>query len=180
LRVCDHRACEARCCYDGVYLKEGEPERIRAAVASDPEYFAHLPDDFVVDGEWPGLSGPKTAVRPHTYHSPDFPEHFNQTRCVFAFADGGCSLQAFAAKQGEDPWKYKPRGCWMHPLRIIDGAPTPPRSALERDRDFLGQRYPGYAAYTPCGQERNDGRPWDQTLQAEIRRAVDEPRKRST
>jgi hypothetical protein len=113
-------------------------------------------------------------VRPHSFHSPDFPEHFNQTRCVFAFEDGACSLQAFAAKHGEDPWKYKPRSCWMHPLRLIDAKPTPPRSALERDRDFLGQRYPGYAAYTPCGQERSDGRPWTQTLQAEIRRAVEQ------
>lgn len=44
LRACDHRACEAGCCYDGVYLHDGEPERIRAPVASDPEFFAHLPE----------------------------------------------------------------------------------------------------------------------------------------
>jgi len=180
LRVCDHRACEARCCYDGVYLRDGEPERIRSAVASDPEFFAHLPENFIVRGEWPGVSGAKTAVRPHTFHSPDFPEHFNHTRCVFAFADGACSLQAFAAKHGDDPWTYKPRGCWKYPLRTIDGTPTPPRSALERDPQFLRQRYPGYAAYTPCGQERSDGRPWNETLQAEIRRAVDDPTTQST
>ena len=125
LRTCDPRACEARCCYDGVYLKDGEPERIRSAVASDPEFFAHLPESFIVHGEWAGEPGVKTAVRPHTFHSPDFPEHFNQTRCVFAFADGACSLQAFAASQGDDPWKYKPRGCWMYPFRTVDG--TPPR-----------------------------------------------------
>jgi tetratricopeptide (TPR) repeat protein len=173
LRACDHRACEARCCYDGIYLRDGEPERIRAAVASDPEFFAHLPESFIVYGEWPGVSGAKTAVRPHTFHSPDFPEHFNQTRCVFAFADGACSLQAFAAKHGDDPWTYKPRGCWKYPLRTVDGTPTPPRSALERDPEFLGQRYPGYSAYTPCGQERSDGRPWSHTLEAEIRRVAD-------
>jgi tetratricopeptide (TPR) repeat protein len=180
LRVCDHRACEARCCYDGVYLKEGEPERINAAVASDPEFFAHLPEHFIVHGDWDGTSGPKTAVRSHGFHSPDFPDHFNQTRCVFAFADGACSLQAFAAKQGEDPWTYKPHGCWMHPLRTVDGVPTPPASALERDRHFLGQRYPGYTAYTPCGQERSDGRPWTQTLRSEIRRAAHDLRTPST
>ncbi len=180
LRACDHRACEARCCYDGVYLRDGEPERIRSAVASDPEFFAHLPESFIVHGEWPGVSGVKTAVRPHTFHSPDFPEHFNQTRCVFAFPDGACSLQAFAAKRGEDPWTYKPCGCWKYPLRIVDGTPTPPRSALERDPQFLGQRYPGYMAYTPCGQERSDGRPWNDTLEAEIRRAADDPTTQST
>lgn len=180
LRACDPRACEARCCYDGVYLEDGEPERIRAAVASDPEFFAHVPESFIVHGEWAGASGPKTAVRPHTFHSPDFPEHFNQTRCVFAFADGACSLQAFAAKHGEDPWKYKPHACWHHPLRTVEGTPTPPRSALERDPQFLGQRYPGYTAYTPCGQQRSDGRPWNHTLQAEIRRAVDDPTTQST
>jgi tetratricopeptide (TPR) repeat protein len=180
LRACDYRACEARCCYDGVYLRDGEPERIRAAVASDPEFFAHLPESFIVHGEWPGVAGAKTAVRPHTFHSPDFPEHFNQTRCVFAFADGACSLQAFAAKHGDDPWTYKPRGCWKYPLRTVDGTPTPPRSALERDPQFLGQHYPGYAAYTPCGQQRSDGRPWNDTLQAEIRRVVDGPTTQST
>jgi hypothetical protein len=175
LRACDYRACEARCCYDGVYLHDGEPERIRSTVSSDPEFFAHLPESFIVRGDWPGASGVKTAVRPHTFHSPDFPEHFNQTRCVFAFPDGACSLQAFAAKQGDDLWNHKPRGCWKHPLRIVDGTPTPPRSALERDPQFLGQRYPGYTAYTPCGQQRSDGRPWNHALQAEIRRALDDP-----
>jgi len=180
LRACDPRACEARCCYDGVYLKDGEPARIRAAVASDPEFFAHLPDGFIVHGEWAGESGVKTAVRPHAFHSPDFPEHFNQTRCVFAFADGACSLQAFAVKQGDDPWTYKPKGCWEHPLRMVKGVPAPPRSALERDPQFLGQRYPGYTAYTPCGQQRSDGGPWNHTLQAEIRRAVDDPTTPST
>jgi hypothetical protein len=180
LRACDPRACEARCCYDGVYLRDGEPARIRAAVASDPEFFAHLPESFIVHGEWAGASGAKTAVRPHTFHSPDFPEHFNQTRCVFAFADGACSLQAFAVKQGEEPWAYKPTGCWKHPLRTVKGAPTPPRSALERDALFLGQRYPGYTAYTPCGQQRSDGRLWNDTLQAEIRRVVDGPTIQST
>jgi tetratricopeptide (TPR) repeat protein len=175
LRACDHRACEARCCYDGVYLKDREPEHIQAAVASDPEFFAHVPEHPIVHGEWAGISGPKTAVRQHAFHSPDFPEHFDQTLCVFAFTDGACSLQEFAAKQGEDPWKYKPRACWMHPLRKVDGVPTPPASALERDRDYLGQRYPGYAAYTPCGQERADGRPWNQTLEAEIRRTARDP-----
>jgi tetratricopeptide (TPR) repeat protein len=180
LRACDYRACEARCCYDGVYLKDGEPERIRAAVASAPEFFAHLPESFIVHGEWAGVTGAKTAVRPHTFHSPDFPEHFNQTRCVFAFADGACSLQAFAAERGDDPWAYKPRACWMYPLRTVEGTLTPPRSALERDPQFLGQRYPGYTAYTPCGQQRSDGRPWNDTLQAEIRRAIDDPTTPST
>jgi hypothetical protein len=103
LRGCDYRACEARCCYDGVYLKDGEPERIQAVVASDPGFFAHLPEHYIVHGDWPGVSGPKTAVRPHSFHSPDFPEHFNQTRCVFAFEDGACSLQAFAGQTRRGP-----------------------------------------------------------------------------
>ena len=37
LGVCDIRRCEARCCYDGVYLMEGEEAFLRELVARVPE-----------------------------------------------------------------------------------------------------------------------------------------------
>jgi tetratricopeptide (TPR) repeat protein len=92
LRVCNLNECEARCCYDGVYLEDGEESKIRDIVASAPELFVDLPQDFIVDGSWGDqVSGRKTATKPYDFKSPDFPVHFNRTRCVFCSADHKCS-----------------------------------------------------------------------------------------
>jgi hypothetical protein len=171
LRACDYRACEARCCYDGVYLEGDDEVRIRDALSRFPQVFADLPAEPVVSGRWHGMSGPKTAVRPHRYSSPDFPEHFTQTRCVFAAEDGACRLQLVAEETGEDPWAYKPRSCWTHPLAIHEGEAQAPPQRDERDPQYVGVDYPGYVTYTPCGQDRNDGKPWRVALSAEIRRS---------
>ena len=84
LRACRLEQCKARCCYDGVYLRDGEEKKIRELVSSAPEYFKSLPLDFIVDGFWDDQpAGRKTAVKPFAVNGPDFPEHFSRTRCVF-------------------------------------------------------------------------------------------------
>jgi tetratricopeptide (TPR) repeat protein len=171
LKSCDYRACEARCCYDGVYLDEDEVQRIRKVVKENPREFEHVPQEFIVEGTWFGEPAPKTAIRPHRYVSPDFPSHFTQTRCVFALDDGACSLQDFAVRRGLEPWTWKPRGCWMHPLGIERGRVVPPAPLDEPDTSFQGVAYPGYASFTPCGQDRDDGADWRSLLQAEIEHA---------
>ena len=168
LKLCDFRRCEARCCYDGVYLAADEVESITNLVEANRDFFAHLPEVFIVDGEWHGVKGPKTAVRPHRYNSPDFPAHFEETRCVFAFENGACSLQAFSESRTSDDWTYKPRSCQRHPLRVEDGEPVPPALGPEKDDSNMGLDYPGYASYAPCGQHRNDGDPWRKVLAREI------------
>ena len=161
-RACDYRACEARCCYDGVYLQGDDQQRIQEARALEPAAFQHLPATPLVMGSWEGSSGLKTATRPHTYQSPDFPPHFTQTRCVFR-AGGRRVLPARAGRtaEREGGWRYKPRGCWAHPLR--SGRLTATRFSRpppgQADPDSLGARYPGYLSYTPCGQAREDGEP---------------------
>jgi len=168
LLKCDYRLCEARCCYDGVYLRDDDIRRINNALKRDRDrtHFADVPDDWLVTGDWDGESSPKTAVRPHTYSSPDFPAHFTPTRCVFAAEDGACTLQTFAEKQGEEEWAYKPLGCSLHPLRT---KPKPTvTSPGERDQRYVDLEYPGYADFTPCGQSRADGKPWAELLRGEL------------
>jgi hypothetical protein len=169
LRACDLTRCEARCCYDGVYLDDGEEAKIRGIVDSAPEFFGTLPADYIVDGSWEQhVWGRKTAVRPYNFRAPDFPAHFTRTRCVFCSEDHKCLLQVLAMQRGLHKWAYKPAACWSFPMRFIDGHPAPPPGAGERDPDRLGDAFPGYAKFVPCGQDRPDGAPWEQTLAEEI------------
>jgi tetratricopeptide (TPR) repeat protein len=164
LRACDYRTCEARCCYDGVYLQDDDVRRIQQAIRTHPEAFPQLPPEPIVHGTWEGRGGLKTAVRAHQYQSPDFPEHFTASRCVFAAEDGACSLQVLGVRTGEGPWHYKPRACWAHPLHLDGNDVVAPPLPGQQDRDDLGLAYPGYTNHTPCGQHRSNGEPWDIVL----------------
>lgn len=170
LKQCNLNECEARCCYDGVYLQPGEEERIRAAVADEPELFAQLPENFIVDGSWEGrVSGRKTAIRPHHFKHPGFPPHFTRTRCVFCAPDHLCLLQAYSVMKGLHKWAFKPAACWLFPLQLKKGGqPAPPPGPGEPDPDCLGPDYPGYPTFVPCGQHRPDGQIWQEVLREEI------------
>jgi len=169
LRICQLDECEARCCYDGVYLEAGEEEKIREIVLSEPEFFKTLPADYIVDGSWQNLvSGRKTAVKPYDFQSEDFPAHFTRTRCIFCRADHKCLLQVLAEQKGLHKWAYKPKTCWLFPLDLIGGELEPPPAIDEEDPLCMGDEYPGYTKFVPCGQDRPDGDPWFKTLAAEI------------
>src|SRR5262249_44199835 len=99
----------------------------------------------------------------------DFPAHFTRTRCVFCLEDHKCSLQVLAVERGLHKWTYKPKACWMFPLRIKDGHPCPPPAADEPDPDNLGEEYPGYCKFVPGGKDLPGGDPWQITLAEEIR-----------
>lgn len=168
LTVCDFKACESRCCYDGAYLEDGEEKMICEVVTKHPSEFSHLPSDFIVDGQWNHLAGRKTNTRPHNYKSPDYPSHFNQTRCVFADNEGACSLQLFAMNRNESPWKYKPKACLFHPLQVSEKDFYSPPTSIEDDVYNIHLNYPGYVSYTPCGTNRADGKHWQKALKLEI------------
>ncbi|HPE74765.1 MAG TPA: AAA family ATPase [Draconibacterium sp.] len=171
---CNFKSCEARCCYDGVYLENGEEEMIKDVVVMYPSYFKHLPETFIVDGKWNSVVGRKTNVRPHIYMSPDFPTHFNQTRCVFALEDGACSLQKASMNETGNPWTYKPKACKVHPLQTKKGEFFAPPISIEKDKNDVGINYPGYVSYTPCGVNRTDGENWLKALEDEIQFYLDE------
>ncbi len=170
LKSCDYKLCEARCCYDGVYLEdENEEKKIKSIVNKYPEYFEHLPKNYIVEGIWGNITGKKTAVKQHKYISPDFPNHFNQTRCVFAMEDGACSLQKASMERGENPWEFKPIGCRIHPLQTKNSEFFAPASTIEKDKYDIGLSYPGYTNYTPCGENRIDGKIWINVLANEVK-----------
>lgn len=170
LKPCDFFRCEALCCYDGVYLEAGEKDMVMEVVATYPEYFNHLPDDPIIGANWRGLvQGDKTQVRPHAYEHPDFPKHFEKTRCVFAYDNGICSLQVAATRHDRHPWRFKPRACWLFPIKGYGDMPIAPPLREEVDPDFVDQDYPGYTKFLPCGQEDDDGLCWSQIFEQEIR-----------
>lgn len=161
--------CEAICCYDGVYLLEDEEEMLKTTVQRYPEYFQHLPEEFIVDGNRLDIqTGRKTAVKPYTYTSKDFPDHFEQTRCVFALVNGLCSLQKAATELDFHPWKFKPTACWSYPLRIQNGKISSPCTEEEQDPDFINENYPGYSKFVPCGKHHDDGTSWYKHYQQEL------------
>jgi hypothetical protein len=168
LSVCDVTKCEGRCCYDGVYLQQGEEDFLRELVSKVPALRANLPEEFVVDGHWNGeYLGRKTATRPQEYRSADFPAHFTRTRCVFSDAQGFCELEKFARSHSQHPWTYKPTTCWMFPLQEEDGVVAQPVCGAADD-PYRTDEYPGYASCVPCGRHDAGGKHWRESLAREI------------
>lgn len=126
-----------------------------------------LPSDVIVDSEWHGAISKKTAVRPFPFRSlvDDYPDHFPETACVFLLGDGRCGLQILAQRHHKHPWYYKPFPCWLHPIKIANGALRLYDEASDPDR------YPGYDGFvtrTFCGRTAEDGCPAATLLHEEL------------
>lgn len=169
LNYCNFHNCEAMCCYDGVYLEEGEENKISTFIKENLELFIHLPDEYICDGNWKDvMKGRKTAVREFKYKNNNFPKHFNLTRCVFAYDNGVCSLQYGAMRKGIHPWGLKPKACWMFPINGTGSKPITPPRANEIDPDYIDSSYPGFVKFLPCGVESIDGKSWSEVYMQEI------------
>ena len=166
LHYCNLDACQGICCSDGAFLQPGEERLIHRLVKKHPGHFHKLPVDYIHDGEWEGNTGRKTATLGFQYRQK--PEHFADTRCVFTEADGKCSLQTLAVKLGKHKWEYKPMGCWLFPLGAENGKLIAPPLGRRDDPNNLGKRYPGFAAFTPCGKNEPKGRVWWIALKEEV------------
>lgn len=82
LKKCNMKICQGFCCYDGVYLKQGEEEKLKNVIKTHPQDFSCAPSDYFEDGNWHNkVQGRKTAVRPFQYPN-NFPKHFTQTKCM--------------------------------------------------------------------------------------------------
>lgn len=166
LHYCDINQCQGICCSDGAFLARGEEKRITKIVEKHPEHFSHLPKNYIINGDWEGNDGRKTAVRKFVYR--EKPAHFSNTRCVFTESDGKCSLQTLAVKLGKHKWHYKPMGCWLFPLESEEtGLVSPPRTRRE-DPNNMGKSYPGFATFTPCGKHDVKGKVWWIALKEEV------------
>lgn len=166
LHYCDLSECQGICCSDGAFLLPEEERRIHRLVKKHPAHFDHLPEDYILDGEWEGNTGRKTQVRPFQYRHK--PAHFAATRCVFTEADGKCALQTLAVSLGKHKWAYKPVGCWLYPLSAEDGKLVPPPRTRREDPNNLGRRYPGFSTFTPCGRHDAKGKVWWIALKEEV------------
>lgn len=168
---CSLANCRGMCCYDGVPVDEDTArvlQRLSVERAVDfQEMGLSLPNDVIVDNEWRGRVSKKTAVQPFPFRSlvSDFPDHFQETACVFHLDDGRCGLQVLAERDGEHPWYYKPFTCWLHPIKITG-------SAIHLyDEVTDPNRYPDYDGYvtrTLCGRPSNDGCPAAELLKDEL------------
>jgi len=170
LNKCSCVGCEGKCCYDGVYVSSKEEQVISGFVQKYPEYFTDLSNEYIVDGNWPGLEAErKTAVKKHMYTVADYPEHFKQTRCVFAYDSGECALQRVATDRQMHPWKIKPKACWAFPIHdLIKGRIIPPPLIGEKDPDYIDCIYPGYSTFLPCAKAQVEGYEWKKLLIKEI------------
>ncbi len=167
LHYCDLRDCQGICCSDGAFLRPEEVRKIHKLVEKFPEHFAQLPLDYIIEEEWAHGVGMKTQVRKFRYKNK--PDHFKHSKCVFAEADGKCSFQTLAIKQGVHKWKYKPMGCWLFPLESDEkGLIAPPRTRRD-DPNNLGKDYPGFVTQTPCGKHSAKGKVWWIALKEEVR-----------
>ncbi|MGH8019590.1 MAG: DUF3109 family protein [Opitutaceae bacterium] len=166
LERCDLRQCEAMCCYDGAYLEPDDEERIAAALKHYPEFFRHLPTEYIVEENWRGFgTGRKTAKRPWAYRR-KIPAHFTATRCVFTDDNGCCTLESAARAHDLHPWTFKPTTCFLFPMPANDPDCEPVRPG--EDPHDLGSEYPGYATIIDCGKHRPEGRPWREVLREEF------------
>lgn len=168
LRKCDMKKCPGYCCYDGVYLREGEEENLKQVIKDHPSDFTMSAEQYFMDGNWENrVIGRKTAVRPFKYPS-DFPKHFNQTKCIFSDAKGLCLLQKIAIREKKHPWTYKPCACCLFPLTVDKEKAIPPPNKGEKDDCYVDENYPGYATSLPCGQDCSEGNDWHEVLAEEI------------
>lgn len=163
LRPCDLSVCEGMCCHDGAWLLPGEVQPLRRLVFKRRAELPGLPDRFLVPV---GNGAYKTTTRPHTFRVASLPAHFTPTRCVFCLPDARCALQVLAEADGVHKWAYKPRACWMHPLRDGPDGPLPPPADPADDWD-RAPGYPGFLTFTECGRDRPDGEDWATALAEE-------------
>jgi len=169
LEKCDINSCKGMCCYDGIYLMEGEENYLKKIVKEYKEYFHFLPNDFIIDGNWKNLvKGRKTATKKFNNISNNYPSHFEKTICIFADNEGKCSLQKLALKLKIHKWTFKPTGCWMFPLRLVNEKIVLPPLNQKDDPYLIDDTYPDFITYTNCGKHNEDGEKYDIALKEEI------------
>ncbi len=171
---CDISRCRGMCCYDGVYVSEASAAIISNLAGEHAAFFTALgldiPPRVIVEGDWAGRDGLKTAVRPHPFSEmvEGYPQHFNDTACVFLTSDGRCSLQVLSEHLGRHPWFYKPVKCWMHPITLGGQAQD---LLLLHSKDTDPYRLPHYGGFVStifCGRTCPGGAPASEVLAPEV------------
>lgn len=152
------------CCHDGVWLTRGEVRALHRVVFRFRARLGRLTGAYLAVDT---ADGGKTATRPAVFRA-RLPAHFTPSRCVFGADDGRCRLETLARDLELHPWSFKPRACWLHPLRLSAGGAVPPPASSADDPDATGPAYPGFLTFTGCGSHHEDGLPWEELLAEEL------------
>jgi hypothetical protein len=169
---CELSSCRGMCCYDGVYVDSGTADTLQQIAQARTEEFhdfgVTLPSIVVTEGVWRDQStGLKTATKFNDFSSKvgDFPDHFDDTSCVFRCDDGKCSLQTLGMKDAKYRWFYKPLTCWLHPISV-----SPERITVydEKTDPYRFPDYDGFLSRTFCGRTVPLGRPAYVVLRPEL------------
>ena len=172
LSRCELSSCRGMCCYDGVYVDRDTADALQqisqARAAEIQKIGVTLPSSVITEGVWRDQSaGLKTATKFADFRSKvrGFPNHFDDTSCMFRCDDGRCSLQTLGMKDGKHPWFYKPLTCWLHPINV-----SPERITLydEKTDPYRFPDYDGYLSRTFCGRTMPFGRPAYEVLRPEL------------
>ena len=168
---CSLASCRGTCCYDGVAVDDDTAAVLQNLATQRKSDFDRmelaLPEVVIVDSENGGVVTKKTAVKPFPFRSlvSGYPEHFNETACVFLLGDGRCGLQVLAQKDGKHRWYYKPFTCWLHPIKIAEGAI---RLYDETTDPYRSPDYDGFVCRTFCGRTAACGIPASEVLKEEL------------
>jgi len=169
---CELSSCRGMCCYDGVYVNSDTADALQQISQIRGSEFQEigvtLPSSVITEGVWRDEStGLKTVTKFTDFRSnvSGFPDHFDNTACVFHCDDGRCSLQALGMKDGKHPWFYKPLTCWLHPISV-----SPEKITVydEKTDPYRFPDYDGFLIQTFCGRTMPLGRPAYEVLRPEL------------
>jgi hypothetical protein len=122
MRRCRLEECQSHCCTGGVYIHTRQAQEVLAHQDLIKPFLAPERQDASLwfegdegpDADYPeGGSGTNTTVFPD-------PTHPVGQGCVFLMPNRWCALQAAGIANGEDPWRFKPFYCALHPLGTDD------------------------------------------------------------
>ena len=121
---CRLEECQSYCCSGGVYIHVRQVEDL---LAHQDGIIPHLPPERQDPALWfdniiePDEDYPEGGDTMGTNTVPD-PTHPAGKTCIFLLPGSRyCALQSAGIATGENPWRYKPFYCALHPLEIIEG-----------------------------------------------------------
>jgi hypothetical protein len=159
------------CCYGGVSVDKDTADVIQKLATERKSDFKKmgldLPEAVVAPTEWHGVVGNITALKPRPFRSmvEGYPNHFDETACVFLMEDARCGLQVLSEIDGKHPWYYKPFSCWLLPIKIWEGEI---RLFNKESDPFLYPGYTGFISCILCGRTDESGSPASELLKPEL------------
>jgi hypothetical protein len=121
LQRCCLDQCQGACCLYGTWLDRAEADDI---LAHAHLIAPHLPEHLRQPAAWldERCEADPHAVSGEVLHTTVLAahDHYGGTACIFQRPDYKCALQVASVAAGEQPWRFKPFYCILHPLDLDD------------------------------------------------------------